>query len=138
MTGYRFNFVLTHTNTQGRTWTVPYLPKHDVSVEVRSVAAAADRQYFDSYSEVWAASVLSCSLQKSLSQQFMASLSGAVTALNQLWSLDAVQTDRQDKTESQSGPVYVIVFEFDAIAIHSVHCFLNCLTANNRMQTVNV
>jgi len=27
-----------------------------------------------------------------------------------------------DKTESQSGPVYVIAFEFDTIAIHSVRC----------------
>ena len=86
--------------------------------------------------------MLSCSLQKSLSQQFVANLFGAVTALNQLWSLNAVQTDRgvyfSDKTESQSGPVYVIVFEFDTIAIHSVHCLMNCLTTSNRMHSGNV
>lgn len=53
-----------------------------------------NRQYFGSHIEVWAASVLSCSLQKSLSQRFVLSLPGAVTALNQLWSQNVVQTDR--------------------------------------------
>jgi hypothetical protein len=69
------------------------VPERDVSLEVLSVTAQPNRHHFDSHIEVWSASVLSCSLHKSLSRRFMASLPGAVTALNQLWSQNVVQTD---------------------------------------------
>jgi len=43
-----------------------------------------------------------------------------------------------DKTESQSGPVCVIAFEFDTTATHSVYCLMNCLTTCNQMHSANV